>query len=515
MTTDHRPAGVTDPASVPAVAGPAPGRARTGAWPAPTPGPVGTWSPWGEMPAIGRPLGGATDAGESRSRALASGIVSSLAGRLVGLAAPLLITPLAFRSLGTERYGLWMAVTSLTGMALFADFGLGNGLLTRLARLHGTGERRAASREISSAYGVLGVLALLLLAALLATLRWVPWPELLNAANPAVAADARSVVLLCFGAFLVNMPLALIQRVQYAQQQVAQSNLWQAGGSLVSVALVYVAVTGGADEVLVIAAAVLAVPVVNLANSVCYFGWQNRELRPRPGLVAVPAARGLLRLGARFFLLSVLSSVALNLDGFLIGRVLGLPAAAAYAVVLRVFGLLTLFVTLVNLPLWPANGEALARGDLTWVRRTTPRMVYLSAFVVALPGLTLVLFGNDVLRLWVRSADLAPIPRPLFAALAVWSVLLAVAAPLFMVQNSVGLLRPQFVGWTACLLLAVPLKIVLAARVGLSGVAMASAATYALTVLPAAVVGYRGALAERHHPRHRASSSTSRRAADS
>ncbi|MEV4499383.1 lipopolysaccharide biosynthesis protein [Micromonospora arborensis] len=431
----------------------------------------------------------------SRSRVLAGGIVSSLAGKMVGLVAPLLITPLAFRSLGAERFGLWMAVTSLTGMALFADFGLGNGLLTRLARLRGAGEREAAAREVSSAYALLGAVSVLLLVLLATTLRLVPWSALLNATDPAVARDARPVVLLCFGAFLVNIPLALIQRVQYAQQQVAQSNLWQAGGSLVSVAVVYAVVTGGADPLLVIAGAVLAVPAVNLANALCYFGWQDRDLRPRIRHVRAVAARGLLRLGVRFFLLSVLSSVVLNLDGFLIGRVLGLPAAATYAVVLRMFALLTLFVTLVNLPLWPANGEALARGDLAWVRRTTPRMVYLSAAVVTLPGAALVLFGNDALRLWVRSTDLAPVPRTLLAALAVWSVLLAVAAPLFMVQNSIGLLRPQFVGWAACLLLAVPLKIVLAARLGLPGVAVASAGTYALTVLPAAVLGYRRALA--------------------
>ncbi|KAB1940657.1 lipopolysaccharide biosynthesis protein [Micromonospora sp. ALFpr18c] len=435
-----------------------------------------------------------SDAGKSRGQILARGIVSSLAGKMVGLAAPLLITPLAFRSLGAERYGLWMAVTSLTSMALFADFGLGNGLLTRLARLHGTGERRAAAREISSAYAILGALSVLLLVVLVGTLRWVPWPTLLSAADPAVAGDARPVVLLCFGAFLVNIPFALIQRVQYAQQQVTQSNLWQAGGSLVSVALVYAAVTSEADPVLVIAAAVLAVPLVSLANSVCYFGWQARELRPRPGLVRAPVARGLLRLGTRFFLLSLLTSVVLNLDNVLISRVLGLPAAATYAVVVRMFALLTLFVTLVNMPLWAANGEALARGDLAWVRRTTVRMVALSATVVALPGGALVVFGNDVIRVWVRTADFPSVPRTLLVGLAAWSLLLAVVAPLFMVQNSIGLLRPQFVGWAACLAVAVPLKIVLAQRVGLPGVALASAATYALTVLPAAVIGYRRVL---------------------
>ncbi|MEU7782049.1 lipopolysaccharide biosynthesis protein [Micromonospora parva] len=431
----------------------------------------------------------------SRGRALVTGIASSLAGKAVGLVAPLLITPIAFSYLGAERYGMWMAITSLTAMALFADFGLGNGLLTRLSRLYATGDRRVAAREIASAYALLTCLAVALLLVLVLSIQLVAWPAFLNVVDPVVARDARAVVLLCFGAFLINIPLALIQRVQYAHQQVGQSNLWQAAGSLVSAALVVTAVAANAAPVLVIAAAVLAVPLLNLANSICYFGWQQPDLRPRVKDVRASKVRGLLRLGLRFFGLSVLSSIALNIDGFLVGRVLGLHAAANYAVILRMFAVLVLFVTLVNLPLWPANGEALARGDVTWVRRSTRRMVYLSAAVVTLPALCLILGGNDILRLWVRSDDLDHVPVPLFVALAVWSVFLAVAAPLFMVQNSVGLLGAQFLGWAVCLVVAVPLKILLAGRDGLSGVALASALSYGVTVLPAAVVGYRKALA--------------------
>lgn len=45
------------------------------------------------------------------------------------------------------------------------------------------------------------------------------------------------------------------------------------------------------------------------------------------------------------------------------------------------------------------------------------------------------------------------------AALACWSFVVAVTSLLMLVQNSVGLLRPQFVGWAAFLLLAIGLKV--------------------------------------------------------
>ncbi|MFG2057312.1 lipopolysaccharide biosynthesis protein [Micromonospora sp. NPDC048930] len=430
----------------------------------------------------------------SRGRTLAVGIVSSLAGKAVGLAAPLVVTPLTFGYLGPERYGLWMAVTSLTSMALFADFGLGNGLLTRLSRLRAEGDDRTAAREIGTAYALLACAALVLFAVLAGSVRLVDWPALFGVPAAGVAGDVRPVMLVCLGAFLLNLPLALVQRVQYAYQEVGRSNLWQAGGSLVSVALVFLAVRADLGPLPVIAAAVLAVPATNLVNTIHLFGRRYPRLRPRLDAVDLARAGGLLRLGVAFFAVSVLSSVALNLDAFLVGRVLGLAEAATYAVVLRLFALLALFVTLVNLPLWPANGEALARGDLDWVRRTTARMVCLSAAAVAVPATGLVFFGNDLLRLWLGDDGPARLPTGLFAALAVGSVLLACAAPLFMAQNSLGLLRPQLAGWSACLALSIPAKVYLANALGLTGVAVVASLAYAVTVLPAAVLGYRRVL---------------------
>lgn len=436
----------------------------------------------------------AAGAPRSRTRAVAAGILASLGGSAMGMVAPLVVTPLAFGYLGAQRYGLWMAVTSLTSMSLFADLGLGNGLLTRLAALHGTDDRPAAAREVSSAYAMLTGLAAALLAGLALAADLVDWPRVLHVTDPPVAADARALVLVCFGAFLANIPLALVQRVQYAHQQVVQSNLWQAGGAVLSVALVWAAVAGEAPPVLVVAAAVSAVPLANLANSVCYFGWQDPTLRPRWSQVDRRTSAALLRLGLAFFGLSVLTSVGLNIDAFLVNRVLGLEEAANYAVVARLFSVLALVVTLVNLPLWPANGEAMARGDLGWVRRSSRRMMLLSAGAVAMPGLALVAWGNEVLRLWVRSAQLPRASVLLLLALAVWSVLLGAASPLFMVQNSVGLLGPQFVGWSLFLVLSVPLKVALGARFGLPAVPIAAVSAYAVAVLPAAVVGYRRAL---------------------
>jgi O-antigen/teichoic acid export membrane protein len=442
-------------------------------------------------------------AGALRNRRLATGIAASLGGKAIALAAPLLMIPVTFQYLGVERYGLWMAVTSLTSMALFADLGLGNGLLTSLSRSYATRDAMQAARSTASAYAVLGALGSVLLLVLLVAGRIVPWPALFNMDNPELASEAPAIVVTCLGSFVVNIPLSLIQRVQYSQQQVAQSNLWQAIASLLSVGLALAGVAMRADYTVVIAGAVLAVPLVNLVNSLFYFGVQNPALSPRRANIDKRTAQDLVGLGLRFFLLSTLTSLALNIDGLLVARILGLDAAAHYAVVARLFGTLSLFVTLVCLPLWPANAEAIARGELVWVRRNTRRMSVLSGCVVAAGALTLTAFGGRLLAVWLRSGATGFTSPQLLGALGISCFLVATTSPLFMVQNSIGLLGPQFGGWAVFLVVSVALKVALMGRLGLAGVPMANCIAYVAALVPAAWVGYQKSLATNSGRKHR------------
>lgn len=458
---------------------------------APEPAAVATGSPTAVPAAV--TLVPAPPSGRDRDRAVTVGVATALVAKGIGLAAPLAVTPACFRYLGDQRYGLWMAVTALTGMAWFADLGLGNGLLTRLGHL--TDDPRQQAREISSAFATLGVVAVLLLAALVMVTPVVPWVELFAVRDPTVAAQTPTVVLICFGAFAVNIPLSLIQRVQYARGQMVQSNAWQSAGALAAMALVLVAIGTGRGPLTVIAAAVLAVPVTNLLNTVTYFWSCAPGHRPAPGLVHRGTVTGLLRLGLRFFALTTMSSIALNVDNPLVANVLGLTVAAHYAVVGKLFGVLWIFVGLVGMTIWPVNGAALARGETAWVRRNTRRMVALYGVIVGTAGVVLVGYGHRLIELWIGTVDRSTIRLSVLVGLAGWSLLVAVTSPLIMVQNSIGLLRPQFVGWASFLVLATALKIWGLRQFGLAGLPAAACLAYLLTMVPAALVGYRGALA--------------------
>src|SRR5208282_70762 len=82
------------------------------------------------------------------------------------------------------------------------------------------------------------------------------------------------------------------------------------------------------------------------------------------------AARKIFDLGILFFVLQCAFVLAYTSDNIVIAQVLGAAAVALYAVPQKLFSSVSTIVSMAINPLWPAYGEALARGDVAWVRRT-------------------------------------------------------------------------------------------------------------------------------------------------
>ncbi|SCF29412.1 Membrane protein involved in the export of O-antigen and teichoic acid [Micromonospora mirobrigensis] len=410
-----------------------------------------------------------------------------------GLLVPVLLIPVSLDRLGAERYGLWMAVLALTGMATFADLGLGTGLMTKLAPCYADGDTARARGYVSTAYALLTAVAALACALLWLLAGLVPWTSVFNVAGAVSAGETRDVVLVCLTAFLLNIPLSLIVRVQYAYQQVGASNLWQGAGALVTVPLVLLVVHSALPPLAVVVATAAGPLLANVAASVWVYGRRMPGLRPRLGAVDRRRTASLLRLSGLFFLITILTSVSYNVDNLIVAHTLGPQSVTAYAVPAKVASLLGIMVTMINLPLWSANGDALARGDLAWVRRMVRRMVTLSVLATVVPAVCLVVAGDWIFAAWLP-VSLGE-TRWLLAGLALWFLLLGAFSALMMVQNAAGVLRPQLVGLVLYLVVSVAAKWYAAGAYGLVAVPFVGAVTYALTVLPAGIYGYRRTLA--------------------
>lgn len=427
----------------------------------------------------------------SRTKALVWGIATGLGSRLLMLIAPLLTIPVTLSYLGAEVFGFWMVIVSITSMAMFADLGLGNGLLTCLGRASAERDYAKSKVLISTAYLTLAGVSLLILASVWLLVPHLDWASVLGTNAEPDAEVIQSVAILCLSAFAVSVPLSLIQRVQYALQEAWKSNLWQVAGAAATVVTVYVMAWLDLGPVAVVAASVFALPLILLLNTVCYFVGRP-ELRPGFAGVSMSAAGSLLRIGLAFFALSILTSVALNVDNVIVSNLADLPTVSDYAVATKLFSLLGLAVTLVALPLWPANADALARGDINWVKKITFKMSLISVGAVGLGGAVLVSLRDSVTALWLGEGH--TIALPLAINLVVSSMLMAFSSPFFTVQNSVGRLNLQFLGWALFIGLSIPLKFYFYGLFGLPGVPLGTSVAYIFALVPVALGGYRATI---------------------
>ena len=193
-----------------------------------------------------------------------------------------------------------------------------------------------------------------------------------------------------------------------------------------------------------------------------------------------------MKMGSRFFALTVVTSIALNADNIIIANRLGASAVTEYAVPAKIASLLGLLVTTLFLPLWPAYGEALARRDYSWIRRSTFRMSIVGGGAVLCAGTMLLLFGDKIINLWMGRDFQNSIQ--ILAALVFLSVLMAVASPFQMLLNSTGRIRIQFSAWIVFAIVSISLKYYFLSSQRIWIMPLVSAIAYFVIVIPKIMV---------------------------
>jgi O-antigen/teichoic acid export membrane protein len=424
-----------------------------------------------------------TEGGRSKERFRRAAMTTVSAGmaRVIGLVASLITVPLTFRYLGPERYGLWMVLISIISVMGFADLGIGNGLVTAVSEAYGKDDRRLAKEYVTSAFVMMLGIAAVLAVVGAAGYRYVPWLRLFNVNSPAIAAEGARAFLVLFSWFLVSIPLGVVTHAQAALQQGYFPQLVGAFGSILTVlALLAVIALHGGLPWLVFASTIGAVAGTVLNGWVLFRA--HPWLLPSRHAYSASSANRILKLGLLFFVLQCAVAAGYTSDNLVIAQVLGAAAVAAYAVPEKLFSFVAMVVGMGISPLWPAYGEAIARGDVAWVRR-----VFLGSLRVTLafsvPLCTfLALAGPWILRVAVGKSFHAP--TSLLVALGVWGVVVAVSVPMAMLLNGAGVLKAQTIVASVASLVNLALSIFLTRRMGVIGVCLGSIITQVTISLP-------------------------------
>jgi O-antigen/teichoic acid export membrane protein len=391
---------------------------------------------------------------------------SGAGARAVNIVTQVLALALTVRYLGQERYGMWATISSFVVWLGLANFGLGNGLTTRLSGASGRGDRAGADGAASSTVGIVSLAALLLLACGSIAAVFVPWHAVFRVSDPVAVAEARPTVMVTLWLVALILPMGLSTSILTGFQRGDLVNITSAVASLVGLACLLAATRLHAGMPLL--AAVLVLPM--LAASAAQW-----VVVRRLGLVRLSASRfsmaealAMFRLGAGFLLVQLFAVVTFQTGAVIIAQRFGAAEVTPYSVTERmVLVIVTAFNVLIA-PLWPAYGEAFARGDRDWVRRTFWKSAR-AVFLLWLPAAVgLGVFGQWVVRIWA-GPDSVPSRLLLWSMLA-YSLAMGMGIVVSHLLNGVGALSSQILGAGLMAAIHVPLAVYLCGVVGVAGV---------------------------------------------
>lgn len=416
----------------------------------------------------------------TRPGSLARNVLSNWIGIPISVAYGLIITPIIVRALDTELYGVW---SFLNGLLVYSDLlyvGLGSALIKYVAQHRANDNQAGMNRLLSVVTGIYGAIGILCLGVMVAISTLVP--HLFAQPLSAEAARAASVTCVFLGAqlFFVFIGSAFSGLICGHDRYDLVNIVGIATVSMRFVATPLV-LQSGHDPLVRLAAltsSIAAIQTLMLA-AIAY------RLVPRLSLRLARWRRDELRMLYGFGLPSFFIMFAVRLVSFsdttIIGIMLGASSVAIYALPLQLMEYARTTVGGFTGVLLPRLTVLTTRADLASLREAYVSATRIACFLTAWLGATLLSVGPAFLNRWVGDTFGTPAQWVLvFLAGAAFGQVLSTHAPLGFYQAMHLVAFPAKVLMLEALL-NLGLSIWLAPRLGITGVALA-------TALPAVLV---------------------------
>ncbi len=393
---------------------------------------------------------------------------------------PLFTIPWSVNYLGSERFGMWIAATSLMPLLAFFGGGVGNSLLNAVSRAHAQADNQKLRVVVGTALAMTMFLAALVLTIGLIAAYALPWGNLLGLKSPVALAEVRAVIATVIVAIALGFLTNIGTKVRTGLQQIPAVAALEILGTIVVLPVLLLAIHQQMSTAWLVAAVVL-VPLIVKGAGYAIFFINNPGLRPGSSDIDPRVARDLAAGSGMFLVTTIAHGVAVASDNLLIANIIGAHAVSDYSIVLRLFMIPLFVASFVYGAQWPVYAEAAAKNELAWIRKTFFRTISIAALSAVIMSATMFWLVDEILVLWVGDAVT---PSPLLCAAAAFYAVLVVVVRGY--QNLFFALDERKTQIRLSVLMAtvnVALTIYLLHRVGAEGALIATNISYVVCLI--------------------------------
>ena len=401
---------------------------------------------------------------------------TSITARVIGLFTGIISVPLTISYLGIERYGMWMTISSVLMLLVFADLGLGNGLINELSKLYNLKEFKQEKKLVSSVFFLLIIICFFLLIFYISIYSFVPWEKLLNVKSELAIQESGPAFTAFWLCFIFSIPSSIAQKIQTSNQEGYVTNFWQIGGNILSfIALVIAIILKSSLSILIIC--ISGVPaIVMTINCIHQFYYERPYLRPNLNDVDWKVGKIIVKTGFNFVILTITFVIGTSSDSFIIAQYLGPEDVAAFAIIQKLFSI-TFIVQLISIPFWPVFNEAISKGEFLWAQKTFNNVQKISIIFTIIICLPLLIFGQEIISFWA-----SPLLVPSFFTILGFALFRLVSGfaetPIsLMMGSSLKLKKLIQVSSIACII-SIVLKFIFIINWGLEGIVWSLAIGY-------------------------------------
>lgn len=349
----------------------------------------------------------ALERSQDRLRRIGQTAIASLLAQAINVASGLITVPITLPYLGPDGFGLWMTLTGFVAFLSFTDLGFGIGLQNALTICDGRGDKDEPVALVSTAMAFLFFVFIFLSCFALFVLPSVPLESLIKVSTPESRQNLLPTAQAVIITFAFGLLTGLIQRILNAYQKGFVANMLLSIGRTFGLLAIFVCVWFNLSLPIMVTV-YMGMPFLVLGVSSVYIFQKTPWLRPRFRAVQINMFRKLGGVGLLAFGAQLGSTLMTSGPLLVLANRFGTEQVVPFSVTQRLLSTAGLLLTMALTPLWPAYGEAYARGDVAWVRETFRKSIWFAA-CIALPIFVFSIFvGRPLIAFWTGSQLAVP-----------------------------------------------------------------------------------------------------------
>lgn len=318
------------------------------------------------------------------------------ANRILSLCIRLFTIPLVINYLGTEQFGVWIAISSIAGYIAMLDMGIGSAMVSKLTRLYASNKNSIANLAITNILAFLFLVAIVGMASTLIGLPLINWPKFLKLHTEIAINSINQSLVIAGIIFFLQIPFSLIQKIPYTMQKGYITELYILLGNVISLLGIFFGTYYGFGLPFLIifinAYMLFSAPMI-LVHLLCV-KWVVLRFDYLKYLTF--SVCDVWKEALNFFVMQITGTLMMVLPVSVITYYHGAEALVSFGILMQVLMIFQIPLTLLIQPMWAKMTELVALNNINEVRSLYKVFIKISAIYSILTTLCFLYILNPL-----------------------------------------------------------------------------------------------------------------------